>query len=184
MADQKLLEYRDDLKKYKAALYEIVLKDKMFPSAEKKNEVVFELPQVPKPAQSIKRVVSTGISFASELKNFSTSPQANIAKTSIVFDTLFNKNEMEIIERLQYCKEISSPSVQSPQQTPVELRNESEDKTPIEGARYRQVDLEDDKIIAMFTQKEELDTGVCNYEELDQFVSNLLRVRMSSCDCW
>jgi hypothetical protein len=176
IAEQKLHEYRDDLKKYKEVL---------------KAQVASHV-QVSKPSQPTHERAPSTDTFVSELGYSYDSPQGNCNKRSVDYTSVFAKNEMEINQCVQYYKKVSNGSTKSPrassQQAMISPCNsyasassnsslasdEEYDRIEIEGARFGEVDLGDDEIIAMFTCKEPVTQVVENrcQDAMDQFFND------------
>ncbi|KAL3788586.1 hypothetical protein HJC23_005245 [Cyclotella cryptica] len=156
VAEQKLFEYREDLKKYKAALEERV---SIF-SGEK----------------ALTHQVRDGSSlcgakrFIDEYKSGSPQPsEVHCTNPSVDLESLFKKNDLEIDQCIKYFKSSQSSCVllNVPRSSPRRLVSPCDSfasaliKTtiPSNGTRYGMVDIDDSEIIAMFTNKKNQDVS-------------------------
>jgi len=157
VAEEKLYEYREDLKNYKAVLEERV---STFSAAIEEAEQV--------PDGSLKQGRSSAKGFIDEY-NFGCPHPSNgqCTKTSLDLESLFKKNDLEIDQCIKYFKSSQSSclphdvSMYSPRRlvSPCDSSEAVliETDIPSNGTRFGMVDMDDDEIIAMFTNKKNED---------------------------
>lgn len=154
VSEQKLLEYREDLTKYKAAL------SAQFESSKAQ-------PVVPQPV--FDRAPSTDNSLDCEL-NYS--PQC--IKLTV------HNNEGSLNTSVQAPRFVVSPSNSFASDSSCSSIDsfEFEDEIPLEGSRYGEVDIDDDEIIELFTRKEPViikkASTASMYEDIDLFLAQVL----------
>jgi hypothetical protein len=155
VSEQKLLEYREDLTKYKAAL------SAQFESS-KAQPVVQPV---------VDRAPSTDNSLDCEL-NYS--PQ--YIKPTVHY------NEGSLNTPVQAPRFVVSPSNSFASGSSCSSIDsfEFEDEIPLKGSRYGEVDIDDDEIIELFTRKEPVivqkasRSTVSVYEDIDLFLAQVL----------
>lgn len=175
VAEQKLFEYREDLKNYKAALEERV---STFSGAD----------------GLLKQGRSSAKRFIDEYKSGSPHPsKGQCSKPSMDLESLFKKNDLEIDQCIKYFKSSQSSCLPHDvsRSSPRRLVSSCDSiesvliKTdiPSNGTRYGMVDMDDDEIIAMFTNKKnedvsrlELVTPSPHQPSVDQHAASFLSV--------
>ncbi|KAL7479519.1 hypothetical protein ACHAW6_005247 [Cyclotella cf. meneghiniana] len=164
VAEQKLFEYREDLKNYKAALEDRV---STFSCAD----------------GSLEQGRSWAKRFIDEYKSDSPHPSNDQrAKSSVDLESLFKKNDLEIDQCIKYFKSSQSSclphnvSRSSPRRlvSPCDSLESVQIKTdiPSNGTRYGMVDMDDDEIIAMFTNKKNEDASRLELETPSSYQSS------------